>query len=305
MSFCERINSRNWGIYQSGCDRSKYEKAKFLQKEFIKPGIIVDMGSGTLIAEQMLSELYSGDKEFLGKIQVVGLDLSKEMINTANVRKKQCSGMSIDLIKSDITTSCITDESVDTVILFSTLHEIYSDYGLEKFLEVLRHAYGVLKPGGKLIIRDGVKPKDKTVYARFGNREVERKFYAFAKNFQPHSERHIRAEGGYKFDFKKYWNGMIELNLPDLFEFLVKYFYKENWSIEIKERWGVLTQKKWMANLSDIGFRDIRTDVHLLPYFRSLYGKDGIEIFYRVGGDYKVMDYPATHIIIAAEKAKT
>jgi len=304
MSFCKRINNRNWDVYQNGCDRSKYEKAKFLQKESIKPGIIVDMGSGTLITEQMLSELYSDDKEFLEKIQIVGLDLSKEMMDTANVRKRECNDVSIDLIRSDITASCITDESVDTVILFSTLHEIYSDYGLQKFKEVLRHAYRILRPSGRIIIRDGIKPKDKTVYVRFGNQRIKRKFYTFAKNFQPHSEKHIRKDGEYKFSFEEYRSEIIELKLPDLFEFLVKYFYKENWDIETKERWGVLTQKEWVENLTDIGFRDMRTDVHLLSYFRSLYAKDGIVIYHKVGGDYRIMHYPNTHIVIAAEKAK-
>jgi len=304
MSFCKRIDSRNWEVYQSGCDRSRYEKAKFLQKESIKPGIIVDMGSGTLITEQMLSELYSDDKEFLENIHVICLDWSPQMMKIANARKKECKEISMDLILGDIKKPCIIDESVDTVLLFSTEHETYSTFGMGKFLDVLFHAYRVLKPGGRLIIRDGVKPRDETIYVRFNKKTIEERFYQFVKDYEPTSEEHIIKHSKYKFDFKKLDDGMIEVSLPNCFEFLVKYFYKENWTTEVKERWGVLTYEQWIKILEDMDFKIVYKNIHLLPYFRNLYETDEIELYNRINGNYKRMDYPNSHIILVAEKPR-
>jgi SAM-dependent methyltransferase len=305
MSFLGRIDGRNWKVYQRGCDASKYEKAKALQKQFINLGFIVDFGSGTLIVEQMLSELYFDDKEFLQQIHVIGLDLSSEMMKIANSRKKECKGISLDLIRSDITKPpYIADESVDNVILFSTLHEIYSDSRMETSLDVLRYTYRILKPDGRLIIRDGPKPNDETVYLKLHKKKIEKLFYRFAEDFEPSSEKDIIKQGKYKFPFSKLDDGMIEVKLPDCFEFLVKYFYKENWPIEVKERWGVLTPRQWKKTLKDLHFNLIYKNIHLIPYFQDLWKKDGIELYNRVNGKYVRDDYPDSHIILVAEKAR-
>ncbi len=306
MSFLAKIDGRDWGVYKRGCDASKYEKAKALKKEFIKPGIIVDLGSGTLIVEQMLSELYSDDEEFLKKIQVLGIDVSRQMMETAKTRKKEIKNIPIGLIRSDTTKSCLIDGFADTVLCFSFLHEIYSHSGLEALTDVLRDIYRMLKPGGRLIIRDGPRPYEKRkAYLRITKKETEELFYQFARDFDPHNfvEGYIpKSKPKYNIRFKKLKNGMIALNEAECFEFLTKYIYKENWESEVKERFGIFTPGQWETILESFGFKVYRPYIHLIPYLENRWKQDGIELYKRVNGEYVPTPYPYSTMILVAKK---
>lgn len=303
MPILNRTKGRDWSVYQSGCDRSKDGKARAIQGKDIEPGIIVDIGSGTGIVEVLFSELFSKE-ELKGKAFAVGLEISKKMLKRANSRKEEYENISVTWVKSDITKPCIKEGSVNVVCSFSTLHEVYSRSGMEAVNKVLTYAHSILKPEGKLIIRAGAKPEDGEVYIKFNQRKFKKLFYKFARGFLPPSETHLRKGKYYKIDFEKLDDGMIRVSLPECFEFLVKYFYKENWKLEVKERWGILTPKQWEDTLKSIGFEIIDEDVHILPYFKDKYKKDGIEL-YKSNGGYEGVAYPHSHIILVAKKIET
>jgi ubiquinone/menaquinone biosynthesis C-methylase UbiE len=307
MSICARTDERNWKVYKKGCDASKEEKAKALKEEFIKPGVILDLGSGTLVIAKILSELYS-DRNPSEKIRLVGVDISPEMMQTAKTRKKECEGISIDLIRNDITKLCIADESIDTVLCFSFLHEIYSDCGLTASTDALRGIYRMLKHGGRLIIRDGPRPYEKRrAYLKFNKKETEELFYKFAQDFDPHNfvEAYIpKRKPKYNIHFKKLDNGMISLNEAECFEFLTKYIYKENWPVEVKERFGVFTPEQWKTILEFFGFKVYPIETHLIPYLENRWKTDGIELYKRVNNGYVQTNYPDSTMILVAEKVR-
>jgi len=305
MSILERTDDRDWNVYARGCDASKYEKAKALRREFVKPGIIVDLGSGTGIVEVILSELSS--KEESERSFVVGVDISPEMLERAKDRKKEYEKIPVDLVRNDLTKSCIANESVDTVLCFSFLHEIYSDSGLETMMDVLRDVYRMLKPEGRLIIRDGPRSKNwrKSYYSKFNKKATEELFYKFARDFDPHNfvEDYIPEEKPeYSIDFEKLDDGMIRLSGPDCFEFLTKYIYKENWDVEVKEKFGVFTPEQWKIVLESLGFKVNNSETYLIPYLNNRYTHDGIELYKKFSGEYVPTEYPDSTMILVAEK---
>lgn len=55
----------------------------------------------------------------------------------------------------------IVDEPVDNVVFSSVLHEVFSyaeSDGRDAIRDVLKAAFNILKPGGRILIRDGVRP---------------------------------------------------------------------------------------------------------------------------------------------------
>jgi len=308
MPILERTCGRNWEVYARGCDASRFEKLKALRAEFIKSGIIIDLGSGTGIVEVLLSDLFSAGGIPDGNYFVVGVDISREMLETSKSRKSDYKNLETDFVRCDTTKSCIAGSCADTVLCFSFLHERYSDSGLGEMVNDLHDAYRMLKPGGRLIIRDGVKPDNGNVYVEFGNGDTEKVFYRFARDFKP------CKEPDYKLRFEKLNGGKIKLSVADCFEFLTKYIYRENWDIEVKERFGVLTAGQWKELLKNMGFGILHQETHLIHYLKNRYVQDGIRLYKSKNKNknadamacdgYASCEYPDSTMILVAEKGR-
>lgn len=106
-----------------------------------RPGVVVDLGCGT--GRALLPLVKRG---FVG----LGVDLSRPMLQRLCLKAKQagCSLWAIqaNLVELDCLKDCVADYCL---CLFSTLGMIH---GRECRRRVLRHAYRILKPGGKFIV---------------------------------------------------------------------------------------------------------------------------------------------------------
>lgn len=99
--------------------------------------------NGILIAEKKL------------KSNVVGIDISKDMISIANrkIKKKQLNNIQINLM--DATNLEYDDGVFDIVIISLVLHET----GKAVSRKILNEAKRVLKPGGKILVVEWEQPK--------------------------------------------------------------------------------------------------------------------------------------------------
>ena len=83
-----------------------------------------------------------------------GVDLSQEMIDRCT--KRFPDG---EFMLHDITFRIFAEASLDTIVLCSILHEVFSykGYDYSAVRRALRYCVEALKPGGRLIVRDLTK----------------------------------------------------------------------------------------------------------------------------------------------------
>ena len=273
---------KGFKTYSQGMENSAVEKVKILP--FVKEGIILEVGCGC----GTVLELLSRSKP---KSRIYGTDISNTMLEKSKERKYTNNNISI--IKSDAREQVLKEKSLDTIIFCSVLHEVYSysGYSLKNVEDAIENAYKMLKPYGRLIIRDGVKPEEKTVCMKFKKEEVEKKFYRFAEEFGP-----------YRIEYKKE-EGLVNLKKHDAMEFLSKYIYDENWDIEVKEKFGPLTKEEYCNMISKKGFRIISSESYLIDFLRKTYYENDVELFEKdENGGLVKTDYPDSTMILIAEK---
>ena len=113
------------------------------------------MGSGGGVLLDLLEERYP-DK------QIIGTDIADNVLQVLEKKKKE-DGHAWTVRRQNFVDG-LFPEKVYAIIFSSILHEIFSytetengRFELSSVKEALRNAYDSLNPGGRLIIRDGVK----------------------------------------------------------------------------------------------------------------------------------------------------
>ena len=272
--------SRGFQVYADGMDASWPEKAKLLR--FVKPGVIADLGCGVGTVLDLLRREYP-------KSTLVGVDLSEEMLAWSRERVP-----SADLRRHDISRRLFDDGSIDTVVLCSVLHEVFSYNGYDASFvrDTLRSCADALKPGGRLILRDGVQPPvNDAVYLTFRNEAARVKFVWFAKEF-----------GSSEIAWREI-EGRVQVARRDAMEFLTKYLYDVNWQYEVKEHFGVFTLGQWAGELRSAGFRVVHAESYLIPWLRDTHWAKDLTLEVKVEGRYRPGEWPHSTMLVAGEKA--
>lgn len=259
---------------------------------FIREGAILDVGAGGGELSEFL-RLHGNN--------VTALDGSIEAIN--RIQENYPEVETIQAFTYELE-SLIPDESFDTIVCCSILHEVYS-YGdptngilsLDSLIESLQEFYKLLKPGGRLIIRDGVMPTewDKTVTVRLKNQDAVRYLEMYKETAPFYSDESSMR----KVSFKKLSEFEYSMNLASAMEFL----YTLTWGWESSERetqelYGVFAENDYCEKLKEIGFSIQHSEQYLQPE----YPEHLLPVSEILDAEGNIMEFPSSNMIIVAEK---
>jgi len=250
----ELSNGRDFKIYAVGMDASMADKVRDIGPH-IRPGRIVDKGCGTGALLTHLSELFP-------ESQIIGMDLSREMRTMSE--GLHYHNHNVAIVMGNIIEQRFPQGSLSTVIYSSVMHEIYSynGYDRDQIRLALKNTRTELARGGRLIIRDGIKPSpDCKIWMRVDG-ETRERFIRFAHDFKGKSQSPGVA-------FEEYRTGdeiWFKTSLHEANEFLSKKDYLANWAIEVNEEFGVFTLGEWRAELEACGFRVVQCTSYINPW---------------------------------------
>lgn len=280
----ELTQGRNFHVYSRQMDASVDQKLQDITPH-IKEGIIVDKGAGTGLLMHILQAK-------LPDSIILGTDVSSHYTDESD-----------DVIQVDARDQYFPDGTVDTIIFSSVLHEVYSysGYVTGAVKDALKVAWDELKPGGRLIIRDGVAPPHpQDVWIGFGNNHTKAVFYRFLKDFKGGLyENLINNLPTSVFQNRQYF--LVSLWLAN--EFLSKKDYTTNWDQEMNEVFGFWTKNGFVEILTGLGFSIQYTCSYCNPWIlKNRYaGKVTLRNNYQ-GGPSFAIQHPATTIVVVAEK---
>ena len=142
------------------------------------------------------------------------------------------------------------------MVFCSILHEVYSytepRFQLESVRRVIRAAWSALRPGGRLVIRDGVMPPDATRRLRFIADDARATFELYVAQFEGRPIRH-----------RELGPDRIELSAADAMEFLYTYTWgPASFPYEIRELYGIMRYDDYVAAL--VEWVGGPTDAHVI-----------------------------------------
>ncbi len=296
----ELAEARNFRTYGNQMDLSMPMKINEISR-FIKKGTIADVGCGTGNLLFYLSQNFP-------ESEVIGVDLSMEFL-------RHCEGQyypnhNVYFYRKNASAMIFRPGTITTKIFSSILHEVYSynGYSMKEARQALKNSYEELISGGRIIIRDGVKPENKIVYMKLNSRDgaiksndmkklsTEGKFLKFAREF--------KKRQGVKYEIKtvdgeKYY----KVYISDAYEFMNKKDYAENWNIEINEVYGILTFRQYCKMLKNIGFKIASDSREILnPWIEKNRFSGKVSLFEMRNNKLLPIRYPNTHMVLVGEK---
>jgi SAM-dependent methyltransferase len=223
----DRLQNEN--EYLRSMNAARSDKERMLS--YARPGRIVEIGPGGGVVLDLLETRFPNS-------EIIGVDISSSVIEHLETRRsterhrwqaKQADAFQLG--------QHLELESVDTIIFCSVLHEIFSyvetdgrRYNFGSVRRILQAAFQCLKPGGRILIRDGVLPPPGECVLEFLQPQAKEFFELYAQQFQARDVR-----------FDALGDTRVRVSTWDAAEFLLKYTWgPASFPYEIREQYCVL-----------------------------------------------------------------
>ena len=285
----------NEAQYLVTMNAAKSDKARMLR--WLHSGKIVEVGPGGGVVLDLLEQAFP-------EAEITGLDLSQQVVSALS-RKKMAQHARWNIIEGNAfeLPNLFGPETLDGVVFCSILHEIYSyvespdgsRFHLESVRDMLRAAFGVLRPGGRILIRDGIMPPHEPRLLEFCCDDAREFFDAFCREFK-----------GRTIQFETAGAHTVRLDSADAMEFMYTYTWgPDSFPYEVREQYGVLPYDDYCAHIRQwLGERARILTVppaeaqYLQPgYVEAL--KDRLKLMDESG---RVVDFPPSNAIIVIDK---
>lgn len=241
--------------------------------EFIKPGVIAELGCGSGFVLDFLTARYPDSR-------LIGVDILMSRLEQVLSKRQR----NISVVNADMNHSLFADGSVDTILIVSTLHIIScngGDYAIQNLLATVHRA---LKPGGVLILQDYLKPEGASVVLEFPDDNTRARFDRFAKEFNP---RHVSCSDT---------GTSVVLDIADAADFL------SSCHSSSEEKWQEAMQESHMIFTKDY-LRNLVTAVGLSVVDEKIHFDREIKLFPECGLIKDTVSYDSKWISFAAMKS--
>lgn len=306
--FIKANEGRDYKIYDRSMDAATIAKFESINAHFpqINEGdVIVDAGSGTGKLTEKFAEEYRGAK-------VIGEDISGELMETANEERAL-----MQLVLGDASTQVFPENSLKVKYFSTCGHEVESFGGMGRMKQAVDSSYNEIMNGGRLIIRDFIKPDGKEpiymkIIANDGFDNPEDATIAGVLDYNLLSTKallerfRLEFRGGNEFNYEVVKLGgeeFIKIDPEWAYEFYMRKDYTGNWRQEIKEKYSYWTKDEAIKTLSDAGFTDIKFTPESNEYIMTnrLNGKIGL---FKMNSEGVLEDlpFPPTHMTISGSK---
>jgi hypothetical protein len=254
---------------------------------------IVDVGSGGGVLLDRLEKKFP-DRE------IIGTDISTNVIDALNAKKKK-EGHRWNVVAHNFVEGPFANKT-DTVIFSSILHEIYSytetprgRFEIDSVKTALKNAFASLTPGGRIIIRDGIKTdSDELVTIRFKSSDGMEFFENYRNDFKGLKD--IPDEKKVVFADARSLTVTGDINF--MREFMYTYTWgKQSYAHEVQEQFGYFTLKEYTDYLRGLGAKIIVARELLESGYPLNLGKY-LDLMDQNGNERV---YPASNCIIVAE----
>ncbi len=211
--------------------------------DYVVSGTIVEVGPGGGVILDLLAERFRSSR-------IVGLDASMAVVEAL---RERTTSERYEVVHGDAfrLPDIFGEGSVSTVIFCSVLHEIFSyvawgdppsRFRFEAVEAIVGAAFRALEPGGRIVIRDGLMPKDEPRVIELLDAEWRDGFSLFAKTYEPR-----------RIVYEELPGGRIRLAAPDLYEFLTTFTWgPASFPYEIREQRGVLPRGVYVERLLEV-----------------------------------------------------
>ncbi|HEX8951227.1 MAG TPA: methyltransferase domain-containing protein [Polyangia bacterium] len=281
----ELSSHRDFVSYGAQMDASLVQKVEDLVP-WVVPPRIVDKGCGT---GKLLVEL---SRRFPGA-SLVGVDLSREFLRRSD--ENTYAGGDVELVLGDAADQQLPDGTADTIIFSSIMHEVYSYSGYDRARidRALAAAGRELRPGGRLLIRDGISPDPREVLLDLIDEPTAAQFDRFAREFK-----HGQGAAFAPATQREGATATVRLGAHLANEFLCKKDYLKNWDIEIHEEYGVFTVEEWRAALTRNFFQVRTITTYVNEWIRQNRYQGRVKVTELDGTPF----WPATNAVIIGER---
>lgn len=282
-------------LYYERMDSSIGDKKKIIPH--IVGTKILDVGCGDgVLMEALQSNGY----------EAYGLDATAESIERTKLR-----GFSEDHLALGFAheaSNFFADNFFDTIICSSIIHEVYSygspEYGIlspETVDDTFKNLLKVLKPGGRLIIRDGIIPEDwddkQTIIFNPNTTVADIHLVEKYLNMIPFKTEETTPVYR-KVNLTKLGDFVYEGSAESVMEFLYTYTWGEKaFPRETKELYGFHTLTNYVNFLSNFNVKIISTESYLQPGYAE-HLKNKALIF----KNWEYQPFPDSNAIIVIEK---
>ncbi|MBO4653843.1 MAG: methyltransferase [Lachnospiraceae bacterium] len=255
---------------------------------------VVDVGSGGGVLLDRLEQNFPEKR-------IIGTDISANVIDVLNGKKaKEGHRWEVrihNFVEGEF------GEPVDSVIFSSILHEIYSytetergRFDIESVKKALCNAYRSLCPGGRIIIRDGVKTDSKELRTvHFADASGLEFLQNYRQDFRGLTD--IPEEA--KLTAIDAENLTVTGDINFIREFMYTYTWgSESYAHEVQEQFGYWTLAEYKAFLTSLGAKLIVSEELLEPGYPE-HLKEKLTLTDAAGSE---VDYPPSNCILVAEK---